>query len=91
MNIKKITRKKKDPAVKTSQELLTDAFIKSGGKTTQESESYNSDENALDSRFTLRISSKIIQKIDGQRKKRVGVFSRNSWILEAIEEKLKSK
>ena len=89
MIVKKISRKKKEKPSEENQEILTDTFIKSGGKTTQESNKSN--DNTLDFRFTLRVSSKIIQKIDGQRKNRAGVFSRNSWILEAIEEKLKSK
>lgn len=90
MTIKKISRKKKEKPNETDRDFLTDAFIKSGGKTTKESEK-NPDTNMLDFRLTLRIESKMIQKIDHQRKKRVGVFSRNSWILEAIEEKLNSE
>lgn len=90
MTIKKISRKKKEECTEANQDLLTDAFIKSGGKTSQESEK-NSDTNTLDFRLTLRIPAKMIKKIDDTRKNRVGVFSRNSWILEAIEEKLNSK
>lgn len=35
-------------------------------------------------RFTLRIPQKLINKIDKNRKKRVGNVSRNQWILDAI-------
>lgn len=84
MTIKRLEKKKN----KKEDETLTDSFINSGGKTTQES--IGSLEQ-LDSRFTLRIPSMMLQKIDKQRKKKVGKFSRNNWILEAIEEKLMSK
>jgi len=90
MTIKKISRKKKANFNEAEQDLLTDSFIKSGGKTTQESNRI-SDENIMDLKFTLRIPSATIQKIDSQRKQRIGNLSKNSWILEAIEEKLNSK
>ena len=85
MTIKRISKRKK---TKIEKESLTDSFINSGGKTTKES-----DENheKLDFRFTLRVPSAIIHQIDEHRKKKIGSFSRNNWILEAIEEKLDVK
>lgn len=84
MTIKRLEKKKP----KKENASLTDSFINSGGKTTQES---IQNLEQLDSRFTLRIPSMMLQQIDKQRKKKVGKFSRNNWILEAIEEKLMSK
>jgi predicted DNA binding CopG/RHH family protein len=84
MIIKRLEKKK----TKKENESLTDSFINSGGQTTQES---IKNLEQLDSRFTLRIPSMMLQQIDKQRKKKVGKFSRNNWILEAIEEKLMSK
>jgi len=91
MTIKRLTKKTKEKAdSKSKNEKITNSFISSGGKTTEESEK-NLESNDLDFRFTLRIPHKIIQKIDVLRNQKVGKFSRNSWILEAICEKIKSK
>ena len=87
MTIKRL-EKKKDRKTKKEDQNLTDSFISSGGKTTQESLK-NLKES--DFRFTLRIPNTIVQQIDGNRKRKIGSFSRNNWILEAIEEKLRSK
>jgi len=91
MTIKRLSKKTKEKAdSKSKNEKITNSFISSGGKTTEESEK-NLESNDLDFRFTLRIPHKIIQKIDVLRNQKVGKFSRNSWILEAICEKIKSK
>ncbi|MCB9093243.1 MAG: hypothetical protein H6620_11855 [Halobacteriovoraceae bacterium] len=87
MTIKRL-EKKKDRKTKKEDQNLTDSFISSGGKTMQES---LKNLKASDFRFTLRIPNTIVQQIDGNRKKKIGNFSRNNWILEAIEEKLRSK
>jgi len=89
MTIKRLAKKKKKEKF-SKKEGLTDSFINCGGKTTHESEK-KLESNELDFRFTLRIPRNIIQKIDFMRKQRVGNFSRNNWVLEAIYEKLKSK
>lgn len=91
MTIKRLSKKTQEkPSSKTKNEKITDSFISSGGKTTEESEK-NLESNDLDFRFTLRIPRKIIQKIDVLRNQKVGKFSRNTWILQAICEKIKSK
>lgn len=41
-----------------------------------------------ETKFTLRIESKIVSEVDKLIFKRIGI-SRNTWILEAIYEKLK--
>ena len=89
MTIKKLSIKEKKGSNEEEKDLLTESFISSGGKTTDEYEEKKK-KNDLDSRFTLRIPSHLIEKIDTYRRNRVGIFSRNSWILEAIEEKLNS-
>lgn len=86
MAIKRLS-KKKFSKTKEEKEKLTDSFINSGGKTTKESLE-NIDKS--DFRFTLRVPSTVILQIDRKRKQKLGRFSRNNWILEAIEEKLKS-
>ena len=91
MTIKRLSKKtQKKTRSKTKNEKITASFISAGGKTTEEPEE-NLESNDLDFRFTLRIPHKIIQKIDILRAQKVGKLSRNSWILEAICEKMKSK
>jgi len=63
-----------------------DNIINGGGKTTFDTKQ-DWKENA-EIRFTLRISEKIINKIDSDRESRIGNVSRNQWILEAISERL---
>ena len=38
--------------------------------------------------FNLRVPEEIVNKVDALRRKRTGKISRNTWILEAIEDKL---
>ena len=46
----------------------------------------------LQSKFTLRIETQVLEKVREQTEKRSGNISANQWIVEAIEEKLaKSK
>jgi len=91
MTIKRLSKRTKEKAdSKSKKEKITNSFISSGGKTTEESEK-NLESNDLDFRFTLRIPRNIIQEIDVLRNQKVGKFSRNSWILEAICEKITPK
>lgn len=46
------------------------------------------DEELEEVRFTLRAPRFLFLKIDGSRRERPGHVSRNTWILEAITEKL---
>lgn len=39
-------------------------------------------------RFSLRLPSEVLQSIDNECAKRIGCVSRNTWIAEAIAEKL---
>jgi len=39
-----------------------------------------------DHRLTLRIPKRLLDRVDAERKKRVGTISRNLWILELIDE-----
>jgi hypothetical protein len=55
-------------------------IISRGGKTTLESRS----EEDQEVRFTVRIPSSWVKRIDVDRKSRVGTVSRNQWILESI-------
>lgn len=88
MTIKRLS-KKKTSKIKKENESLTDSFINGGGKTTEESTKTLEEE--IDYRFTLRVPKIIIHRIDEERKKHVVKLSRNNWILQALEEKLKSK
>jgi predicted HicB family RNase H-like nuclease len=38
--------------------------------------------------FNLRVPEEIVKKVDAIRKRRTGKISRNTWILEAIEDKI---
>ena len=63
-----------------------DDIINKGGRTTTEAKASTPQVEA-ETRFTLRISQKMIDKIDKDRKLRVGSVSRNQWIIEAVAEK----
>ena len=39
--------------------------------------------------FNLRVPESLVEKVDTLRKRRTGKISRNTWILEAIEDKIK--
>lgn len=55
-------------------------FISQGGTLAK-----NEAELSEDHRLTLRIPQWLLDKVDAKRKERVGVISRNLWILEQIE------
>ena len=48
--------------------------------------------NAMDEKkeriFNLRVPEEMVEKVDTLRKARTGQVSRNTWILEAIEDKI---
>jgi hypothetical protein len=61
-----------------------DAVINRGGSSADSQE-----ENAEKERiFNLRVPESLVAKVDALRKRRTGKISRNTWILEAIEDKL---
>jgi predicted HicB family RNase H-like nuclease len=41
--------------------------------------------------FNLRVPESLVAKVDALRKRRTGKISRNTWILEAIEDKVESE
>ena len=61
-----------------------DAVINRGGSSADSQE-----ENAEKERiFNLRVPESLVAKADALRKRRTGKISRNTWILEAIEDKI---
>jgi hypothetical protein len=60
-------------------------FIAQGGTLAKNSRASNEDH-----RLTLRIPKWLLDKIDIKRKERVGVISRNLWILEQVEKAIDS-
>ena len=61
-----------------------DAVINRGGSSADSQE-----ENAEKERiFNLRVPESLVAKADALRKRRTGKISRNTWILEAIEDKV---
>ena len=61
-----------------------DAVINRGGSSADSQE-----ENAEKERiFNLRVPESLVAKVDALRKRRTGKISRNTWILEAIEDKV---
>lgn len=86
MTVKKLSKKKEEKQKSQNfSNSAIDQFIGGGGKTTAESSEI---EKTKETRFTLRIPSDFIEKIDLKRKQEVGNQSRNTWILQAIAEKL---
>ncbi len=77
--------KRKASKVEKPSSHNIDLIINRGGKTSVESSVTCEDEI----RFTLRIPSKMTDKIDKDRKNMIGTVSRNQWILEAINKQLK--
>ena len=41
--------------------------------------------------FNLRVPNDLVEKVDALRKARTGKISRNTWILEAIEDKIEKE
>lgn len=82
MTIKKLS--------KNDQDKLARQFIEGGGKTAEESNSNSSASKKQDLRFSLRIPKQLVEMIDDQCRNQVGNISRNTWILEAISQRLKN-
>ena len=73
---------------------VIDQVIGRGGKTAADTEEKKSPELKKANkgvRFTLRLPSHLINKIDEVRKLRAGIISRNQWILEAISKATATK
>ena len=62
-----------------------DAVINRGG-TSSASQEDNQEKERI---FNLRVPESLVAKVDALRKRRTGKISRNTWILEAIEDKIK--
>ena len=61
-----------------------DAVINRGG-TSGASQEDNQEKERI---FNLRVPESLVTKVDALRKRRTGKISRNTWILEAIEDKV---
>ena len=61
-----------------------DAVINRGG-TASASQEENQEKERI---FNLRVPESVVAKVDALRKRRAGKISRNTWILEAIEDKV---
>jgi predicted HicB family RNase H-like nuclease len=61
-----------------------DAVINRGG-TSSASQEENQERERI---FNMRVPESLIAKVDALRKRRTGKISRNTWILEAIEDKV---
>jgi hypothetical protein len=61
-----------------------EAVINRGG-TSSASEERAPDKERI---FNLRVPEMLVNQVDSLRKKRTGKISRNTWILEAIEDKI---
>jgi predicted HicB family RNase H-like nuclease len=62
-----------------------DAVINRGGSSADSQE----ESQEKDRIFNLRVPESLVAKVDALRKRRTGKISRNTWILEAIEDKIK--
>jgi predicted HicB family RNase H-like nuclease len=61
-----------------------DAVINRGG-TSSASQEENHDKERI---FNLRVPESLVRQVDALRKRRAGKISRNTWILEAIADKV---
>ena len=61
-----------------------DAVINRGGSSAPSQEENKEKERI----FNLRVPESLVAKVDALRKRRTGKISRNTWILEAIEDKV---
>jgi predicted HicB family RNase H-like nuclease len=78
-------KKKHTRASKHQDAIEIQAFVKKGGAVADTEPSPPKERN-----FTLRLPMSLVESIDQERKKSLGKFSRNNWIIEAIHEKLTS-
>jgi len=79
--LQKQHKKTKAPSKKAKEDAI-EAFIQKGGKTVQEP----SQEDEI--RMTLRLPAKIVERLDVVRKRSPGFLSRNSLILQLVQEGL---
>ena len=63
-----------------------DAVINRGGTSIASQE--ENQEQEKERIFNLRVPESLVAKVDALRKRRTGKISRNTWILEAIEDKV---
>ena len=61
-----------------------DAVINRGGSSSASQEEHTEKERV----FNLRVPESLVEKVDALRKRRTGKISRNTWILEAIEDRV---
>jgi len=62
-----------------------DAVINRGGSSSAASQEELTERERI---FNLRVPESIVAKVDALRKRRTGKISRNTWILEAIADKV---
>lgn len=85
MTVKKLSKKPKSQLKENHRvKKATKDFISAGGAISDESKKHLQE----DVRFTLKISKSMVAKIDKIRKNQVGFVSRNTWIVQAISEKI---
>lgn len=78
MAIKELKKQVKNQPLQAEEKVKK--FISKGGRLAESME-----ENDEDHRLTLRIPQWLMDKVDSQRKRRVGKISRNLLILEILE------
>ena len=64
-----------------------DAVINRGGSSAASQED-SEDSEEQERVFNLRVPESLVKEVDALRKRRTGKISRNTWILEAIEDKI---
>jgi len=62
-----------------------DAVINRGGSSSAASHEEPTEKERI---FNLRVPESVVEKVDALRKLRTGKISRNTWILEAIADKI---
>jgi hypothetical protein len=68
----------------THESFDIDAVINRGGSAAASQEDNQEQERV----FNLRVPESLVKEVDALRKRRTGKISRNTWILEAIEDKI---
>ncbi|HLY69861.1 MAG TPA: hypothetical protein VKR53_09035 [Puia sp.] len=89
MAIKELRKPVKNVSLKVEPKVVdqkAEKFISKGGTLAKD---FNMTESLDDHRLTLRIPKWLMDKVDEKRKQRLGTFSRNLFILEAIEKATK--
>jgi len=62
-----------------------DAVINRGGSSSSASQEEHTEKERV---FNMRVPESLVAKVDALRKRRAGKISRNTWILEAIEDRV---